>query len=125
MGKMEEHLIKLQHNCVSDRRHYASNQLIRIMHEHVLIFRKNDCWVVPLRVIRQLQQDLRESTLPTWRDLVQAALEHCGKSAPLEDLYQVLESTEKAKRNPHWKKKFARPFNSGKNLNPFAEGLGN
>lgn len=103
-GEMDVHIIKQQHNCVSDGRQYNHN-LIRITHEHLLVFRKENVWVVPLRMTYKTERDIRESMKVTWRDLVQATMESVGGKATTQTLYNLLERTEKAKNNPHWKEK--------------------
>lgn len=41
-GKLCEEIIKTQHNCVSDRKKYSNQRLIRISHEKLLVFKKTD-----------------------------------------------------------------------------------
>lgn len=103
-GDIEASIIKQQHDCFSSHWQYRG-KFIPIVHEHLLIFRKNDIWVVPVSFTKRTERDLRKSTLPTWRDLVQSALEECGGEAELNKLYAIIEDTEKAARNPHWKEK--------------------
>jgi len=110
IGKLHAHIIKAQHNCFSNDISYANDSrtkggLIRIEHEHLLIFQKNNVWVVPVAITQKATQDLRQSLKVTWRDLIQASLEEIGGTATLEQLYNKLVSTAKAKQNPHWKEK--------------------
>jgi hypothetical protein len=110
IGKLHAHIIKTQHNCFSDNVAYANDAkpkggLIRIMHEHLLIFQKDHVWVVPVAITKKVKRDLRDSLKITWRDLLQASLEELGGTATLERLYAALENTAKAKQNPHWKEK--------------------
>lgn len=105
IGKLESHLIKIQHNCVSDRKAYGGN-FIPILHEHLLVFRKNDVWLVPVSVTKKTVLDMRNSDALTWRDVVQAAMESQGKrDVTLNDLYAAIEPTKKASKNSHWKEK--------------------
>lgn len=109
IGKLEAHIIKTQHNCFSDGASYANEALngglIRIMHEHLLIFKKEHVWVVPVTITKKVEQDLRQSLKVTWRDLIQAAVEELGGTVTLEHLYRALESSAKARQNQHWKEK--------------------
>jgi hypothetical protein len=104
IGKLESHIIKAQHNCLSDRKTY-SGKFIPIVHEHLLVFRKNDIWIVPVSITKTIEQDLRQTEKITWRDLVQAAMEQLGGKASLNDLYNIIGKTKKAANNPHWKEK--------------------
>jgi hypothetical protein len=113
IGKLESHIIKLQHNCVSDSFSY-NGRFIPIMHENLLIFCKDDFWVVPVSFVKRAEQDLRHSQLPTWRDLVQAALEELGGKANLRQLYDSLGGSQKAQKNPHWQEKIRQTLQLGK-----------
>ena len=104
IGDLESHIIKTQHNTVSGRKIY-NGSFIPIEHEHVLIFKKNQVWMVPVSITKKVFRDLKASTLLTWRDLIQGAMQELGGKASLSDLYQVIENAEKTKRNNHWKEK--------------------
>lgn len=104
IGDLESHIIKTQHNTVSGRKQYNGN-FIPILHEHLLIFKKNQVWNVSVKVTKTYLQDLKTSLQPTWRDLVQAAVEELGGRASLKEIYQALEGAEKSKQNQHWKEK--------------------
>lgn len=41
-GELEAHLIKAQHNTMSDRKSYYNRNFIPIVHEHLLIFKKRN-----------------------------------------------------------------------------------
>ncbi|WP_197187571.1 hypothetical protein [Brevibacillus agri] len=103
-GETDMHFIKEQHNCVSDKTTYRKN-IVRIVHEHLLVFRKEDIWVFPVAITQKVISDIRFSEKVTWRDLVQAALEAVGGTASLSQLYEVIEGTKKAQQNKHWKEK--------------------
>lgn len=103
-GKPEALIIKLQHNTASSRRNYRG-RFVAIEHETVLVFRKDDWWLIPVRSVTTREFDLRQSRRPTWRDLVQAALGDLGGEASLARLYDSLSETDHAARNPHWREK--------------------
>ena len=104
LGTPEAMIIKLQHNTASSRRR-GSGKFVDIEHESLLVFRKADWWVVPVRKVIAREVDLRQSMRPTWRDLVQAALGDLGGEASLAQLYDALGGTGRAARNPHWREK--------------------
>ena len=41
-GDLESHVIKTQHNMMSNNKRYSNNNFIPIIHEHLLVFKKND-----------------------------------------------------------------------------------
>jgi hypothetical protein len=70
-GTPEQVIIKAQHNVESDKTHY-SGKFIPIYHEYLLVFRKDDCYVVPVKTTQAVTADLRKSLKATWRDVVYA-----------------------------------------------------
>lgn len=104
-GELESHIIKVQHNCMSDSKRYANANFIPIKHEHLLVFRKDELWVVNMNFGKRDQKPFKESKLATWRDLVSTAMEFLGGKASLSELYDVLKDTAKAKANPNWQAK--------------------
>lgn len=104
-GDLESHIIKVQHNCISSNKAYSSNNFIPITHEHLLVFKKNQVWVVGLKNVINRTFDLRQFPNITWRDLVQGALDFLGGQATLEQIYQVIEGSKKTENNSHWKEK--------------------
>lgn len=104
-GDLESHVIKVQHNCWSDNKKYANNRFIPIIHEHLLIFKKNEVWAVELKRTVSQSFDLRQFNNITWRDLVQGAIEWLGGKATLKEIYEVIKGSKKTERNAHWKEK--------------------
>lgn len=101
LGAPEQVIIKTQHNCVSDKRTYA-RKFIPIVHEYLLVFRRDDCYIIPSRLVKEVGVDLRTRERLTWRDVVHAAMEALGGRATLEGLYREVEGHAKTKTNPHW-----------------------
>ena len=58
-GTLENVIIKAQHNCVSERRNY-SGRFIPIVHEYVLLIKKDTPLVYPLLMTRRLEGDIRD-----------------------------------------------------------------
>ena len=100
-----------------------NGNFIPIVHEHLLIFKKNMIWSIPITVTRKVVKNLCESALATWRDLVQAALEHLGGTSNLEALYKLLEGTDKAKKNQHWKAKIRQTLQLGREFASVDRGI--
>lgn len=89
LGEPVNTVIKLQHNCLSDRQTY-SGAFIPIVHEYLLITRKPDVWYVALRETTRRMSDLQRLASMTWRSCVQAALEALGGQAELQVIYSAL-----------------------------------
>lgn len=103
-GDIEAFITKVQHNTVSDRRIYKGD-FIPIVHEHLLVFKKNNVWAIPLKITRDHLTSLKNFTKITWRDLIQATLEELGGKASLTKLYENISDSRKAKNNQFWKEK--------------------
>jgi len=101
-GKAEQVIIKVQHNCASYRKQY-SGKFIPIMHEYVLIFKKEDCYIVSTKTTYNINIDLRNSNNQTWREVVFSAMEYLGGKVTLEKLYEEIRFHSKAKNNVNWK----------------------
>ena len=103
-GTLENIIIKAQHNCFSDNTHY-SGSFIPILHEYVMIVRKDTPLLVPVIVAKEIKADIRDMTGTTWRDVVAAVLEECTEAVTLTYLYEQIEPHKKAQNNKHWREK--------------------
>lgn len=103
-GTAENILIKAQYNCFSDNTSY-SGSFIPILHEYVLIVRKDNPLLIPIITTKKLELDIRDMHGATWRDIVAAVLEDEGRSVPLSVLYEKIEPYKKARQNQWWKEK--------------------
>ena len=103
-GAPEQVVIKTQHNCRSDKVNY-SGKFIPIVHEYLLIFKRDDCYIVPCTVVRQVGIDLRQRPMQTWRDVVKDALEFLGGKAELGRLYNELNGHAKTESDQNWQAK--------------------
>lgn len=121
-GDLEYHIIKNQHNTVANRKSYGG-RFIPTTHEHLLIFKKNEVWYMPVKVTRTIDSDIRTRTIATWRDLVQGALQQLGGRAKLADIYKVLQGTKKATRNANWQAKIRQTLQINKNFKRVERGV--
>lgn len=103
-GTLENIIIKAQHNCFSDNTHY-SGTFIPILHEYVMIVRKDNSLIVPVIMNKSQTYDIRDMKGATWRDVVAAVLENCTEAVPLSYLYEQIQNHSKAKNNQWWKEK--------------------
>lgn len=103
-GTLENIIIKAQHNCFSDNTQY-SGSFIPILHEYVMIVRKDTPLLVPVIVSKEIRADIRDMAGATWRDVVAAVLEECTGAVTLSYLYEQIEPHKKAQNNKHWREK--------------------
>lgn len=115
-GDLESHIIKIQHNCVSDNKQYSNNAFIAIKHEHILVFRKNKIWVFNTKETNTIKENIMNLTKITWRDLIQATLEFLNNKASIEQIYNILKESKKAQNNNFVREKIRQTLNSNSNF---------
>lgn len=103
-GTLENIIIKAQHNCVSDRTSY-SGRFIPILHEYVMIIRKDNPLIIPVITTKKIAADIRDMRGATWRDVVAAVLEETREPVTLSYIYEQIEDHKKARDNVHWQEK--------------------
>jgi hypothetical protein len=99
-GKLVDEVIKIQHNCVSDSRHYKGN-LIRIAHEKLLIFRKLKA---SLFLLGTMERRAGAMVSITWRSAVRRVLQG-GKTLHLKEINAAIEPFARTRQNQHWEAK--------------------
>ena len=110
-GDLESHLIKMQHNTRCEHKQYAHSQFIPIAHEHLLVFKKNQIWQLNIKYTKDFTKDIRTLKRITWKDLIKATLEYKEK-ASIQEIYEYLYPSEKAKANQHVRAKIRQVLNS-------------
>lgn len=115
-GDLESHIIKIQHNCVSDKKKYSNNSFIAIKHEHILVFRKNKIWLFDTRITNSVKENIMSITQITWRDLIQATLEFLNNKASIEEIYNILKESKKARNNKFVREKIRQTLNGNSNF---------
>lgn len=115
-GDLESHIIKIQYNCVSDNKVYASQNFIPIKHEHLLVFKKNRVWLFNKKTTNTVQVNIMEVTNITWRDLIQATLEFLKNKASIDEIYNILIKSKKAQNNNHVREKIRQTLNNNSNF---------
>lgn len=104
LGTIEQIVIKEQLNCMSDNKSYANENFIRIAHEYLLILRKDNPYLYNMKIVKNLEIDIRDSLKITWKDLVAAVLQKTGKSK-LENIYKEIDGHKKCMSNCNWREK--------------------
>jgi len=100
-GKLVDEVIKIQHNCVSDRVDYKG-RLIRIAHEKLLVFRRNKD-ISSLCFLVTMERRASDMIRVTWRAAVRRVLQ--SKTMDLKEIYRVIEPYAKHRTNNHWQAK--------------------
>jgi len=103
-GTLENVVIKAQHNCVSDRRSYGG-KFIPIVHEYLLLLRKDAPLVFPVLLTQSSTLDIRDMPKATWKDVVAAVIAECGGQAELNGIYAKVEGYKRTQGNEHWREK--------------------
>lgn len=104
-GTLEQIIIKLQHNTTSENNTYSGKAFVPIIHEYLVVLRKDEQMLIPVTTTVTRMLDMRDAKTPTWRDTVLSVLQHYGKPMSLHELYEELAPHKKAKDNPHWQAK--------------------
>lgn len=102
-GKLLQTYVKIQNNCVSDKRIYEC-QFTPIMHEMMYVIAKEESYRIGYRYRSQAEVDIRDSVAATWKDVVYAVMNRLRK-ASLSEIYSQIEGHKKTLSNPHWKDK--------------------
>ena len=103
-GTLEQVIIKAQHNCWSDRQVYSNNNFVPIVHEYLIVTRKDEALFIPVSWGNHSILDLTKSHAASWRDSVYAFLQKNGECS-LDDLYEAFKESPKTKKNPNWQAK--------------------
>jgi hypothetical protein len=103
-GTLEQVIIKPQWNTVSDGRTYSNKNFVPIVHEILVVLKKDDGMMIHYSLPVEYELDIRDSKTATWLDVVTAVMDKLGE-ADLDKIYSEIEGHEKAKANPHWKEK--------------------
>lgn len=103
-GTIENIIIKAQHNCWSERQSYCGS-FVPIVHEYLLVTRKDTGLIVPVSWCTSKQYDMRSFTDQSWRDLIYSVIQDNGGRMSLQELYDAIKDSSKAKKNPHWQEK--------------------
>lgn len=108
-SELKSVMIKMQHNCWSDRQSYASSrvQLPHIKHEYILIWQKPGRVTSYLCALSVIAREAQARVRGTWRSVVRQAVVSLGGEVELSSLYaRIAENApERLKQNEHWKAK--------------------
>ncbi len=103
-GMIEQIVIKEQFNTWSERQSYGG-KFIPIVHEYLLILKRDTPYIQSLKVTNNIDFDIRDSKIATWKDVIIAVFEKHRRALSLSELYNELEHHKKAKSNQYYKAK--------------------
>lgn len=119
-GTLEQIIIKMEHNCVSDAKSYSNMNFVPIMHEYVMVVKKDAALIIPVALTAKRSMDMRDSLQATWRDVVAAVLEDAAKPLTLEEIYSHVDGHKKCLNNPkYWKEKVRQTLQMGMQVGIF------
>ena len=121
-GTLEQVVIKTQHNCTSDSRTYSHYNFVPIVHEYLIVTRKDASLIVPVSWNSTRDYDTRAFESQSWRDLVFATIEDNGGQMSLQELYEALKDSAKARNNQHWQEKIRQTVQNIKYFTRTAKG---
>lgn len=102
-GRLIDEIIKVQHNCASDRRHYSGNPIVRIAHEKLLVFRRGNGGALHFLAIAERRHSAKLTS--TWKAVIKRTMQAACKPMHLSELYEAIEPYAKTRDNNHWKAK--------------------
>lgn len=115
-GELESHIIKVQHNCLSDNKQYANNSFIPIKHEHLLVFKKDKIWTFNTKITVNIKENIMNAENISWRDLIQATIQFLNNNATVDQIYEILKKSKKATNNNYVREKIRQVLNSNTNF---------
>ncbi len=115
-GELESHIIKVQHNCLSDSKIYINQNFIPIRHEHILVFKKDKIWIYNIKTTETIKNNIINAENITWRDLIQATLEFLSNKATVDEIYKILIKSKKARNNKFIREKIRQTLNNNSNF---------
>ena len=103
-GQLEQIIIKMQHNCVSDGRSYAHKNFVPLVHEYIMVLKKLSPYLIDFSLPQRYETDIRDSKSATWKDVIMAVMHKVG-TGDMGVIYAEIEGNKKTNTNPHWKDK--------------------
>ena len=77
---------------------------------------KNKIWIFNVKTTSSKDKNIMQIENITWRDLIQATLEFLNNKATVDDIYEILSKSKKAKNNHHVREKIRQILNSNSNF---------
>lgn len=113
-GTLEQIVIKAQHNCWSDSVQYSNRNFVPIVHEYLLVLKKEQDLLVPVQYGTRTMLDVRKMNAASWRDAVHDVISDAGHALHLDELYEALKDSPKVKTNNFWREKIRQTVQNAK-----------
>jgi hypothetical protein len=121
-GEPEAVVIKMQHKTRSGRKSYGSARFVAIVHEYLVVWRKPDAFVVPIRVGQVREADLRNFPGMTWQAVVYGALEQIGGEGDLAEIYEAVRPHARTREARDWQAVVRRELQERPHFAPVCRG---
>lgn len=115
-GELEQVIIKMQHNCVSNGRRYTSKNFVPLVHEYLLVVKKPSPVILDFKLPRAYRMDIRDCKNATWFDVVKGVLQSFGHKVRLDEVYAAIEGHKKCLTNANWKAKVRQVLNQHRDV---------
>ncbi len=117
-GQLDVDGIKVQFNTTGARTPHPAMNIALLVTEWVMVMEKPKAWLVPVQIASPVKEfDQHYSERQTWRSMVLSALESYGGTAPLEKVYEVLQThvrvKEAERQETDWKAIVRRELQAG------------
>lgn len=112
-GTIENIVIKAQYNYTSERTKY-NGDFIPIVHEYLLIVRKDFPLMIEYSISETGKTDIRDIAASSWKDVVYGVMKELNREARLPEIYEMIEGHKKTEKNPNWKAKIRQTLQNNK-----------
>ena len=121
-GTLEQVIIKTQHNCVSSRNTYTNRNFVPIVHEYLIVTKKEEGLLIPVAFTVKQRIDLRDDLAASWRDILIAVLRDKGQMS-LDEIYRSLDGRAKTRQNQYWQEKIRQTLQNKKYFTRTSRGV--
>lgn len=107
-GELEQVLVKVQHNTLSERNNgsYSGKRSFFLLeHEFIVVIKKPSGYEIVYTIPKHYAMDIRDSVSATWEDVVAAVLRRLNKVSSLDEIYEEIRWHKKAQSNSNWEAK--------------------
>lgn len=122
-GTIEQIIIKAQYNCFSDSVRYSGEPFVRIVHEYLLVLRKDNSLIFNFQITRNIPGDIRDLKIPTWKDIVLAVMEEKQGPVTLCELYKAIEGHKRTQDNKNWQEKIRQTLHMYEDFESISRGI--
>ena len=107
LGTQVESITKIQHNTTSDRKDFRGNGFVRLQHERLMIFRKEQSGLLSVVDYAALAETKAKRLVNmSWRNALRATMMSAPDGLPLDRIYARMSGYAAARgTNSHWEAK--------------------